>query len=132
AIGPIWESDHVWLILTIVILLDGFPEVYATIMTSLYVPVVLMLFGIVFRGAAFSFRSYGSSNSEERLVWGRVFAIASLITPLLLGVIVGAIASWRLPENRHVIGDFLMPWLTPFCISVGIFTLVLSSYLGAS
>jgi cytochrome bd ubiquinol oxidase subunit II len=132
AIGPIWESDHVWLILIIVILFYGFPEIYTTVMTSLFVPVILMLIGIVFRGAAFSFRSYGAGSSRMRRAWGRVFGIASLITPFLLGAIVGAIASGRVPEDPRVVGSFAIPWLTPFCISVGIFTLVLFSYLAAT
>jgi cytochrome d ubiquinol oxidase subunit II len=130
AIGPIWESDHVWLILVVVMLFYGFPEVYTTIMTSLFVPVVLMLIGIVLRGSAFSFRSYGAGGM--RRLWGRVFAIASVITPFLLGVIIAAIASGRIPENPRIIGDFVFPWLTPFCISVGLFTLVLFSYLAAT
>jgi cytochrome d ubiquinol oxidase subunit II len=132
AIGPIWESNHVWLILVIVMLFCGFPEVYATIMTSLFVPVVLMLIGIVLRGSAFSFRSYGAGGGEMQRIWGRVFAVASLITPYLLGVIIAAIASGQIPENPHVIGDFVFPWLTPFCMSVGLFTLMLFSYLAAT
>lgn len=132
AIGPIWESDHVWLILVIVILFYAFPEVYATVMTSLFVPVILMLIGIVFRGAAFSFRSYGSGSRRARRAWGRIFAVASLITPFFLGVIIGAIASGRVPENPQIVGNFLIPWMTPFCISVGVFTLVLFSYLAAT
>jgi cytochrome bd ubiquinol oxidase subunit II len=131
SMGPIWEADHVWLILIVVILFSGFPSVFATIMTSLHVPVALMLVGIVLRGSAFSFRTYGVDGSRNQSNWGRVFGIASLITPLLLGVIFGAIASGRVPEDPRVVGDFVLPWLTPFCISVGVFALALFAYLAA-
>jgi cytochrome bd ubiquinol oxidase subunit II len=129
AIGPIWEADHVWLSLVIVILFTAFPVAFAAIMTSLHVPVTLMLVGIVLGGCAFSFRSYG--DEQTRHSWGRVFAIASLLTPLLLGVVIGAIASGQVPENPRRLADFVMPWLTPFCLSVGVSTLFVFAYLAA-
>ncbi|MBV8453279.1 MAG: cytochrome d ubiquinol oxidase subunit II [Deltaproteobacteria bacterium] len=132
AIGPIWEADHVWLILIVVILFTGFPGAFAAIMTALNVPITLMLVGIVLRGSAFSFRSYGSSNAHIRREWGRIFAITSLITPALLGVIIGAIASGRVPQNPHQLSDFLMMWLTPFCLSVGACALLMFAYLSAT
>src|SRR5881396_2893150 len=55
AIGPIWEANHVWLILVIVLLFTGFPASFARLMTVLHVPLTLMLFGIVLRGSAFTF-----------------------------------------------------------------------------
>jgi cytochrome d ubiquinol oxidase subunit II len=131
AIGPIWEADHVWLILVVVILFDAFPPAFAAIMTAMHIPVTLMLVGIVLRGSAFSFRSYGGGRDRAQLVWGRVFSIASLLTPLLLGVIIGAIASGRMPKNPHRIGDFIWPWMTPFCFGVGIFAIALFAYLAA-
>ncbi len=128
AIGPIWEADHVWLILVVVILFTGFPAAFAAVMTSLNLPITLMLVGIVLRGSAFSFRSYGTRDAHARREWGRIFSIASLITPLLLDVTIGAIASGRLPETPHHFSDFVTPWLKPFCLSVGIFALVLFAY----
>jgi len=56
AIGPIWEANHVWLILVIVVLFTGFPPAFAAISIALFVPLVLLLVGIVLRGAAFTFR----------------------------------------------------------------------------
>ena len=132
AIGPIWEADHVWLILIVVILFTGFPAGFAAIMMALNVPITLMLVGIVLRGSAFSFRSYGSSDSHTRREWGRIFAIASLITPALLGVTIGAIASGGIPPSPHQLSDFVMPWLTPFCLSVGAFAVVMFAYLSAT
>ena len=99
AIGPIWEADHVWLILIVVILFTGFPTAFSTIMTALNLPLTLMLVGIVLRGAAFGFRTYGSSDALTDRRWSRIFGRAGLITPALLGIAIGAIASGRLPRN---------------------------------
>ena len=81
AIGPVWEANHVWLILAVVLLFTCFPSAFARIAIALHVPLTLMLIGIVLRGSAFVFRSYGGGG-------GRVFAVASLVTPVLLGVAV--------------------------------------------
>ncbi|HVC43632.1 MAG TPA: cytochrome d ubiquinol oxidase subunit II [Candidatus Binataceae bacterium] len=131
AIGPIWEADHVWLILVVVIMFDAFPPAFAQIMTAMHIPVTLMLVGIVLRGSAFSFHSYGGGRDSAQRRWGRLFAIASLVTPVLLGVIIGAIASARIPRNPARLSDFVAPWATPFCFSVGLFALVMFAYLAA-
>ncbi len=131
AIGPVWEADHVWLILAVVILFNGFPAAFARIMTAMHVPVTLMLIGVVMRGSAFSFRGYGLGDDRARRRWGRMFAIASLITPLLLGVIIGAIAAGRTPANPARLSDFITPWMTPFCFGVGLLALAMFAYLAA-
>ncbi|MDZ7592527.1 MAG: cytochrome d ubiquinol oxidase subunit II [Rubrivivax sp.] len=95
-IGPIWEANHVWLILVIVLLFGCFPPVYAHLSVVLHIPLVLMLIGIVLRGSAFTFRAYDSTNSPVQKHWGRVFSIASTITPVLLGMCVGALVSGAL------------------------------------
>src|SRR6186997_1792362 len=58
-IAPIWEANHVWLILVVVLLFSAFPPAFAAISIALHVPLTLLLLGIVFRGSAFTFRSYG-------------------------------------------------------------------------
>ena len=131
AIGPVWEADHVWLILVVVILFDAFPRAFAAIMIALHIPLTLMLVGIVLRGSAFSFRSYGGGRDRAQREWGRLFSIASLLTPILLGVIIGAIASGTVPKDPRHIADFLLPWMTPFCFAVGLFALTLFAYLAA-
>jgi len=131
AISPIWEANHVWLILVIVILFTGFPLAFSTIATALHIPLTLMLIGIVFRGSAFAFRSYDVRKEESR-TWGLVFSVSSLITPVLLGITLGAIASGNITlENGVVAAGFIKPWLSLFPFSVGIFTLVLFAYLAA-
>ena len=92
AIGPVWEANHVWLIIVIVLLFTGFPSAFSAIMTTLHVPLSLMLIGIVLRGSAFTFRSYDNSEVGKRR-WNRVFSIPSVVTPMLLGAVIGAIAT---------------------------------------
>src|SRR5437764_5309144 len=92
-IGPIWEANHVWLILVVVVLFTAFPAAFATLGVVLHVPLSLLLIGIVLRGSSFVFRSYGARDDATQQRWGRVFAMASVITPILLGIVVGAVAS---------------------------------------
>ena len=131
SIGPIWEADHVWLILAVVILFVGFPHAYATICTSLHLPLLGMLLGIVLRGAALSFRAYGPGEPRFVHRWDRVFAVSSTITPPLLGVMVGALARGQLRAEPALIEDFVAPWFGVFPFAVGILTLAIFTYLAA-
>jgi cytochrome d ubiquinol oxidase subunit II len=133
AIGPIWEANHVWLILAIVLTFSCFPPVYARLGTVLHIPLTLMLVGIVLRGSAFTFRTYDIQHDAAQRRWGRIFSSASVITPILLGVSIGAVASGRV--GRATQGTFAQqyvePWLTPFAFSVGLLTLTLFAFLAA-
>jgi cytochrome d ubiquinol oxidase subunit II len=134
AIGPIWEANHVWLILVIVLLFVCFPPAFAAIATALHVPLTVMLLGIVARGSAFAFRSYGDESSALQRRWSRVFAIASLITPITLGVCVGAVASGAIhwdPATGGVQGGFFASWLRPFPFVIGLMALSLFAMLAA-
>jgi cytochrome d ubiquinol oxidase subunit II len=145
SIGPIWEANHVWLILVVVILFTAFPPAFATLGIVLHIPLSLMLLGVILRGASFVFRSYGSRDSVAERRWGRVFAMASILTPVLLGVIVGAIASGavgqassRLPAstgassaNASFASVFVAPWLSPFPLAMGVLALAMFAFLAA-
>ena len=135
-IAPIWEANHVWLIVVVVTLFTAFPVAYGTIGTVLHLPLALMLIGIVLRGSAFVFRSSGTVPSERRR-WGRVFAFSSTIPPVLLGVVIGALATGDVGEAaaRVATGSFydvyVAPWLAPFPITVGLMALALFAFLAA-
>jgi cytochrome d ubiquinol oxidase subunit II len=132
-IGPIWEANHVWLILVVVLLFTCFPAVYAQLSVALHIPLTLILVGIVLRGSAFTFRSYDSQRDDVQRRWGRLFAGASLVTPIVLGVVVGAVASGAVrvrPEGTFV-QAFVAPWLRPFPLSVGLLALTLFAFLAA-
>jgi cytochrome d ubiquinol oxidase subunit II len=132
AIGPIWEANHVWIVLVIVVLFTGFPVAYAAVSTTLFVPLTLLLVGIVLRGAAFTFRTYDHEHDAVRARWGLIFSASSVVAPLLLGTSVGALASGRLrvtPDGMPLSapGD----WLGAFPISVGFFACALFAFLAA-
>jgi len=134
ALAPIWEANHVWLILVIVLLFTCFPAAFSTIAIMLHIPLTLMLLGIVLRGSAFIFRSYGSDQDAPQQRWGRVFAIASIATPVLLGMCVGAVATGAVgatTPSGSFVGQFIRPWLTPFGAGVGLLALALFSFLAA-
>ena len=136
-IGPIWEANHVWLIIAVVICFTAFPPVFAMLGTVLHVPLALMLLGVICRGSAFVFRSYGSSTGEARHRWGLVFAVASTLTPTLLGAVLGAIALGNVGRAAARVGSasflevFVQPWLSPFPLLAGALTLLAFAYLAA-
>ena len=136
SIAPIWEANHVWLIVVVVVLFTAFPAGFSTLATVLHVPLTLMLIGIVLRGSAFVFRSYGPHG---RTRWGRAFAIASVITPVLLGTVIGSIANGAVATAAdHVRTSsgfteiFIKPWTAPFPVAVGAFALSLFAFLAAT
>jgi cytochrome d ubiquinol oxidase subunit II len=134
AIGPIWEANHVWLILVVVLLFTCFPPAFARLGIRLHIPLSLMLVGVVLRGSAFTFRTYDSQRDSVQRRWGRAFAIASVATPVLLGVCVGAIASGAVgAEPAGGVWDaFVAPWLSPFTLAVGAMALALFAFLAAT
>lgn len=132
AIGPIWEANHVWMIVAVVLLFTCFPSAFAVIMTALHVPVTLMLIGIVLRGSAFVFRKADPAGEGGPSGWQTVFAVSSLITPVMIGVVAGTVSTPVLGyESGVVTGGFFRPWLSPFPWVVGAFTLALFAFLAA-
>lgn len=132
AIGPVWEANHVWLILTVVLLFTCFPAVFGRLAISLHIPLTLGLVGIVLRGSAFSFRAYGDSRAAGVRRWGLVFSVASLVTPLILGMAVGAVSSGLVWDpSRSFAQNYLSPWLNRYCLAVGGLTLAAFAFLAA-
>ena len=136
AIGPIWEANHVWLILVVVLLFTCFPLAYAHLSTALHVSITLMLIGIVLRGSAFTFCSCDSKADAVQRRWGRAFAMSSVATPVVLGVCLGAVASGNVPiaprdASRTFAELYMLPWFDAFTLSVGVFTLALFAHLAA-
>src|SRR5215475_10171182 len=77
AIAPVWEANHVWLILVVVVLFTGFPPAFAELSNRLHAPLLALLVAIVVRGAAFAFRSAAGDRPTEERSFGAAFAIAS-------------------------------------------------------
>jgi cytochrome d ubiquinol oxidase subunit II len=132
AIGPIWEANHMWLIIAIVILFVGFPFIYSTMSVYLHIPLTAMLLGIVARGTAFSFRHYDAVTDDMQIIYRRVFMYASCVTPFFLGIVAGSAVSGNI--NTHAMGfldGYIFSWLHLFPIAVGLFTVALCGFLAA-
>jgi cytochrome bd ubiquinol oxidase subunit II len=133
AIGPIWEADHVWLILIVVILFTAFPPAFAAMMTALNIPFTLMLIGIVLRGSAFIFRKYDIKSHEVKRGWSLLFGAASFFTPFVQGLALGALSTGQIRiANGRVMSGFFDGWLTPFAFACGLFALALFAFLAAT
>jgi cytochrome d ubiquinol oxidase subunit II len=130
AIAPIWEANHVWLILVVVVLFTGFPAAFAEIATRLHAPLVALLIAIAIRGSAFAFRSASGDRPVEERGWGTAFGLASIAAPMLLGMTLGTLSSSQLPDSALQL-SWRGPWLTPFALASGLFTLALFAYLAA-
>ena len=132
AIAPIWEANHVWLIFVIVLMFSAFPRAFSVISVALHIPIALGLLGIVFRGAAFAFHAYGIHTERTRQRWSHVFSASSILTPVLLGCIAGALGTGQIRVvGGRVTSGFLAGWTTPFAWLVGAFTLALFATLAA-
>lgn len=132
AIGPVWEANHVWLILVVVILFMGFPKIYSAMSLYLHIPLLIMLVGIIFRGTAFTFMHYDAIKDQSNRVYNLVFKISSVLTPLFLGIIIGALVLGKVnPDATTFYEAFMAPWLNFFSFSVGLFCLVLFTFLAA-
>ncbi|MFD0686261.1 cytochrome d ubiquinol oxidase subunit II [Actinomadura fibrosa] len=129
SIGPVWETNHVWLIFVLVVTWTGLPSVFAAIASTLYIPLTLVALGIIARGAAFAFRKASTEPWQQRL-FGATFAFSSLVTPFFLGTVAGAIASGRVPPGVAE-GDLLSSWLNPTSLVSGALAVGTAAYLAA-
>lgn len=132
AIAPIWEANHVWLIFVIVVMFSAFSRAFAAISIALHIPIALALLGIVLRGAAYVFHAYGIQSQGTKDRWTRVFSWASAVTPLLLGMVLGAVSSSDILWVDGVVQTgFFAGWTTPFAVLVGLFACSLFALLSA-
>lgn len=133
AIAPVWEANHVWLILAIVILFMGFPAVYSSISVSLHIPLVIVLIGIIFRGSAFTFRHYDIRPARSHRFYTFLFRVSSFLTPFFLGIVLGGMILGKMPGQipPNFFEGFVAPWLNLFCMSMGVFATCLFTYISA-
>jgi cytochrome d ubiquinol oxidase subunit II len=132
AIGPIWEANHMWLIITIVILFVGFPDIYTTMSVHLHIPLTIMLLGIIARGTAFTFRHYDAVVDDMQHVYNKIFVYSSFITPFFLGVIASSAVSGHInPQADTFLSAYVYSWLNWFSIAVGFFTVAICGFLAA-
>lgn len=129
AIGPVWETNHVWLIFVVVTLFTAFPAGFADLFIALMTPLAAALVGINFRGAAFAFRHYGRETGSAVPFSARVFEIASVLTPFALGMAVSATAAGSITVDNGVVSLGTGVWLNPFTLMGGLIGLAICAYL---
>jgi len=130
AIGPVWEANHMWLIIVIVILFVGFPKIYTTVSIYLHIPLVCMLLGIIARGTAFVFRNYDAVKDDMQKVYTPIFVISSIVTPFFLGIIAASSVSGQIDLQAHdFLSAYVFSWFSWFSVSVGVFTVTICAYL---
>lgn len=134
ALAPVWEANHVWLVLLVVLAFVGFPPLYTQVSIFLHIPLVLVLLGIVARGSAFTFRHYDPEPGMLDVWYTWVFRASSLLTPMFLGVSVAAMVQGTLPTtpSGSFYDSYVAPWNTPFCWATGVFACALFAFEGAA
>jgi cytochrome d ubiquinol oxidase subunit II len=127
AVAPVWDGNETWLIVAGVVLWGAFPIVYATLFSAFYLPLLLMLAGLILRGVAFEFRY---KAERMRAVWDAGFAGGSLVATFIQGMMVGALVEGLPVANgRYVGGEF--DWLSPFPLMCGVGLCLGYALLGA-
>jgi cytochrome d ubiquinol oxidase subunit II len=128
AVAPVWDGNETWLVVAGVVLWGAFPVVYATVLSALYLPLLVMLAGLILRGIAFEYRH---NTVRYRWIWDAAFVCGSLAASFNQGLMVGALVE-GLPivHGRYVGGDF--GWLSPFAVLCGVGLCVGYALLGAA
>jgi len=130
AIGPVWDGNEVWLVIGGGALFAGFPEVYATVFSAMYIPFMLFLFVLIFRAVSIEFRS------KEKMKWWRQswdisYSLSSILLAFLLGVVLGNILlGMPIDATKEFSGNWIS-FLNPYALMVGLTTLALFMLHGA-
>src|SRR5712671_5071793 len=127
AVAPIWDGNETWLVVAGVVLWGAFPVVYATLFSAFYLPLLLMLAGLILRGVAFEYRS---KTKRLRWIWDAAFSGGSLVAAFMQGLTVGALVE-GLPvaDTRYTGGE--LGWLSPFALLCGVGLCIGYALLGA-
>ena len=127
SVAPVWDGNETWLVLGGGGLFAAFPLAYAVLLPAFYVPIIVMLLGLVFRGVAFEFRW---RTERGRPFWDLAFAGGSAIAALAQGIALGALLQGVVVEGRQYAGGW-WDWLTPFSLLTGVALIVGYALLGA-
>ncbi len=128
SIAPVWDGNETWLVLGGGGLMAVFPLAYATVLPALYIPIILMLLGLIFRGVAFEFRF---RTVRWKAIWEWGFTLGSLMAAVMQGIALGALVQGIRIEGREYAGGW-WDWLTPFTILTGLAVAVGYALLGAT
>jgi cytochrome d ubiquinol oxidase subunit II len=125
SMAPVWEANHVWLIFVLVVCWTAYPEAFASMFSTLWIPLILACIGIIMRAVGYVVGGYARQNWVTWLA-----TIASFVTPFMLGTVVGAVVSGRVPVGNAE-GDVISTWLNPTSIMIGSIAVTLCAYLAA-
>lgn len=127
----LWEFNHLWLIMVVVLLFTAFAPAFGPIMTALFVPLMLVILMIVLRGVAFVFRDNDLAANRE--LWGWVFGGSSLLLAFLLGAAVAALSveAIEVDDSNIVTSGYFSAWLNPLAIAGGLLAVALCAFLAA-
>lgn len=128
-VAPVWDGNETWLVLGGAALLAAFPLAYSIILSALYLPLVLMLAGLIWRGVAFEFRF--KASEAHKPFWDKAFGWGSYIATFFQGVILGSFINGFAVRDGAYAGR-LFDWLTPFSLFTGVGLLVAYALLGAT
>ena len=129
AVAPIWDGNETWLVLGGAGLLAAFPLAYSVLLSAFYLPILLMLLGLIFRGVAFEFRF--KATPAHRRAWDAAFFGGSLVAALAQGVILGAFID-GVPVVGRAYGGSQFAWLTAFSVFTGFGLLIAYALLGCT
>jgi cytochrome d ubiquinol oxidase subunit II len=129
AMGPVWEANHVWLIFVLAICWTAYPDAFASIFSTLSVPLFIAGLGIVLRGTAYAVHA-GTAREIERRTIDSLFSVSSILTPFALGAAIGGIASGRVPVGNAE-GDPVTSWVNPTSFAIGAIAVSTGVYLAA-
>jgi cytochrome d ubiquinol oxidase subunit II len=129
AMGPVWETNHVWLVFVLVVFWTSYPAAFGSIASTLAIPLFIALLGIIFRGAAYALRE-GAATPRESGRIDTIFAVSSILVPFALGAAVGGVATNRVPVGNAA-GHEWSSWLNGTSIVIGILAVATSAYLAA-
>jgi len=128
-VAPVWDGNETWLVLGGAGLLAAFPLAYAVVLSALYLPLILMLIGLVFRGVAFEFRF--KAREHERHIWDKAFIGGSLLATFFQGVALGAYIK-GIPVAGRAYAGAALDWLSPFSVFTGVGLVVAYALLGST
>jgi cytochrome d ubiquinol oxidase subunit II len=126
--APIWDGNETWLVLGGAGLFAAFPIAYSVVLSALYLPLIVMLIALIFRGVAFVFRFKANTS---RYLWNAAFFFGSLIATFAQGVVLGAFVQGFPVEDRQYAGG-AFDWLTPFSLMVGVALVAGYALLGST